>query len=264
MKRSVVILAVVFSLSVMQLYSQNQVGKDHEKDVKEAVEEAKKKAIDEAKANKDVKDGQEFGRSYNNFFDFNGPNGFYSPENDEAKRAAAKAHVDSARRAWEEAIIKGTDSFPDYMEEFAEPYRRAFEKANKEYTEEWSKNKQSFSPNNYGGVPFMTTVKHTDWFISRSLVDDSFTAVYQFEVVEDTKNVSIAITGNGWKGTINIRAYAPNGLFIDLAIDEFGNLNWRKNYAITETQYQEKIGVWKFEIKASEATGFFKISAQTY
>jgi hypothetical protein len=52
--------------------------------------------------------------------------------------------------------------------------------------------------------------------------------------------------------------------YSDIVIDEFGNLNWRKSFTISETENQDKTGEWKFEIVSAEATGFFKISLQTY
>ena len=57
----------------------------------------------------------------------------------------------------------------------------------------------------------------------------------------------------------------PNGkVYSDIMIDESGNLNWRKSFSVTEEENKEKAGAWKFQIDASKATGFFKISLQTY
>ncbi|MEI6048042.1 MAG: hypothetical protein WCS03_04020 [Bacteroidota bacterium] len=47
-------------------------------------------------------------------------------------------------------------------------------------------------------------------------------------------------------------------------IDESGNLNWRKSFTVSETENQDKTGEWKFKIDSNKATGFFKISLQTY
>ena len=57
----------------------------------------------------------------------------------------------------------------------------------------------------------------------------------------------------------------PNGkAYSDIIIDEFGNLNWRKSFKISDEENQDKTGAWKFEINSTKATGYFKISLQTY
>jgi hypothetical protein len=57
----------------------------------------------------------------------------------------------------------------------------------------------------------------------------------------------------------------PNGkTYSDISIDEFGNLNWRKSFSMSEEENQDKAGEWKFQIHASDASGFFRISLQTY
>ena len=57
----------------------------------------------------------------------------------------------------------------------------------------------------------------------------------------------------------------PNGkVYSDIMIDEYGNLNWRKSFAISEEENKDKAGEWKFQISASKATGYFKISLQTF
>jgi hypothetical protein len=57
----------------------------------------------------------------------------------------------------------------------------------------------------------------------------------------------------------------PNGkTYSDIVIDEFGNLNWRKSFSLSQDQGEDKAGPWKFDIKSSKAIGYFKISLQTY
>jgi hypothetical protein len=57
----------------------------------------------------------------------------------------------------------------------------------------------------------------------------------------------------------------PNGkVYSDIIIDEFGNLNWRKSFPVSPEENEDKAGAWKFQINASKATGFFRISLQTY
>jgi hypothetical protein len=57
----------------------------------------------------------------------------------------------------------------------------------------------------------------------------------------------------------------PGGkVYSDIVIDESGNLNYRKSFSISETENKDKAGEWKFRIEAEKATGFFRISLQTY
>jgi len=75
----------------------------------------------------------------------------------------------------------------------------------------------------------------------------------------------MTVNGDCKAGEIRIKIIMPNGkTYSDVVIDEAGNLNWRKSFNITEEENKDKAGEWKYEIKASKATGFFKISLQTY
>ncbi|HRW84315.1 MAG TPA: proprotein convertase P-domain-containing protein, partial [Bacteroidales bacterium] len=79
------------------------------------------------------------------------------------------------------------------------------------------------------------------------------------------KNVTMSVNGDCREGDIRIKITMPNGkTYSDIVIDEYGNLNWRKSFTISETENKDKTGAWKFEISSSKATGFFKISLQTY
>ena len=73
----------------------------------------------------------------------------------------------------------------------------------------------------------------------------------------------MAVFGDCSDGEINIKIVMPDGkVYADIIIDEFGNLNWRKSFNISETENQDKIGAWRYEIKSTEATGYFRISLQ--
>jgi hypothetical protein len=84
-------------------------------------------------------------------------------------------------------------------------------------------------------------------------------------VEQTAKNVVMSVNGDCKAGDIRIKIILPNGkTYSDVVIDEFGNLNWRKSFQISEDENKDKTGEWKFKIDANKATGFFRISLQTY
>ena len=107
--------------------------------------------------------------------------------------------------------------------------------------------------------------ERTTWDLSKSVKESSFTKNYSFDVDKTAKNVIMSIMGDCKSGEIRIRIVMPNGKnYSDILIDEFGNLNWRKSFNISDTENQDKTGEWKFVITSAKATGYFKIALQTY
>ena len=103
------------------------------------------------------------------------------------------------------------------------------------------------------------------WEFSKSIKDKSFSRDYTFDVEPTVKTVIMSVNGDCKSGEIRIKISMPNGkTYSDIAIDEFGNLNWRKSFTMSEEENQDKAGAWKFQIHASDASGFFRISLQTY
>jgi hypothetical protein len=95
--------------------------------------------------------------------------------------------------------------------------------------------------------------------------ENTFSRDYTFDVEKTVKNVLMSVNGDCKAGEIRIKIVMPNGkTYSDIVIDEFGNLNWRKSFNISETENQDKTGEWKFQVSSSKATGYFKISLQTY
>ena len=69
----------------------------------------------------------------------------------------------------------------------------------------------------------------------------------------------MSVIGDCKAGEIHIKIVMPNGKsYSDIMIDEFGNLNWRKSFNISETENQDKTGEWKFQIASDKATGYFQ------
>ncbi len=119
---------------------------------------------------------------------------------------------------------------------------------------------EGFYGHSYGGDSERTT-----WDFSKSVKENTFKREYTFDVEKTVNTVVMAINGDCKAGDIRIKIIMPNGKsYSDIVIDEFGNLNWRKSFTISETENQDKAGDWTFQISSNKATGFFKISLQTY
>jgi hypothetical protein len=107
--------------------------------------------------------------------------------------------------------------------------------------------------------------ERTTWDFSKSVKENTYAKTYTFDVDKTVKNVVMSVMGDCKAGEIRIKIIMPNGKnYSEIVIDEFGNLNWRKSFTITETENQDKTGEWKFQISSAKATGFFKISLQAF
>jgi hypothetical protein len=110
-----------------------------------------------------------------------------------------------------------------------------------------------------------TDSEKTTWDFSKQVKETTFSRDYSFDVEESANTVVMTIMGDCKSGAIRVKIMMPNGkVYSDIVIDEFGNLNWRKSFTISEDENKDKAGEWKFKIEAENATGFFKISLQTY
>jgi hypothetical protein len=107
--------------------------------------------------------------------------------------------------------------------------------------------------------------ERSTWDFSKTVKENTFSRDYIFGVEKTAKTVVMSVVGDCKSGEIRIKIIMPNGKnYSDILIDESGNLNWRKSFTISETGNQDKAGDWKFQISSTKATGFFKISLQTY
>ena len=119
---------------------------------------------------------------------------------------------------------------------------------------------QAFYGHSMGGDSERTT-----WDFSRSVKDNTFSRDYSFDVEKTVNSVVMSVMGDCKSGEIRIKIVMPNGKnYSDILIDESGNLNWRKSFTISDTENQDKTGEWKFQISSTKATGFFKISLQSF
>ena len=113
------------------------------------------------------------------------------------------------------------------------------------------------------GVP-RSNVETSKWELFKTIKENTFSKDYTFEIDKTTKAAIMSITGNCTAGEIRVKIVMPNGTnYLDMLIDNSGNMNWRKTITITETENQDKIGDWTCEINSSKATGQFRITIQT-
>jgi hypothetical protein len=107
--------------------------------------------------------------------------------------------------------------------------------------------------------------ERTTWDFSKQVKETSFSREYSFDVEKSANTVVMTVMGDCKTGQIKVKILMPSGkVYSDIVIDESGNLNWRKSFTISEKENKDKAGEWKFKIDAEKATGFFKISLQTY
>jgi hypothetical protein len=184
------------------------------------------------------------------------------------EQEAAMQDLDKAMQEQKIVIEKAMKDVPVDAEE-----REQFDKAVKAF--EGSRGVRSFYRN---GEPFILTPgvefygqhfnndsEGTTWEFSKSVKGTTFSRDYTLDVEATVNTVVMSVNGDCKEGEIRIKIVMPNGkVYSDIVIDEFGNLNWRKSFTISETENKDKAGAWKFDISSVKATGYFKISLQTY
>ena len=233
MKKSSLIFAVIFLVTVCTSFQRvnaqekSKEEKEKELQMQEAIDEQKKAMAEQKKAQKEVQKALEEQRSV----------------------------IDEAMRNYRFRL--DTDRFD-----------RAFR-----VYEDLGRKRSYFNGEPFFITPGVDVFTHfnigdserTTWDFSKSVKETSFSRDYTFDVESTVNTVVMAVNGNCKSGEIRIKIVMPNGkTYADIVIDEFGNLNWRKSFTISDTENQDKTGAWKFEISSSKATGYFKISLQTY
>ena len=238
MKKYGIILGVVFLVSVCsfgQEVAQEKTKKEKEKELQEAINEQKKAMIERQKIEKEA-------------------------------QMEAQKEIDKAMIIQKEAVDKAMEKVNDKAGRIDDP---EFQRVIRNYRDLG----RSWTP----GEPFLyspdlgdfynhsnSNAERTTWDFSKSIKESSFSRDYVFDVEPTAKSVVMSVSGDCKAGDIKIKIIMPGGkTFSEIVIDEFGNLNWRKSLTISETENQDKTGAWKFEIKSSKATGYFKIFFQT-
>jgi hypothetical protein len=107
--------------------------------------------------------------------------------------------------------------------------------------------------------------ERTTWDFSKYVKESTFSKQYSFDVEKTSSTVVMSVIGDCKSGEIRVKIIMPSGkTYSDILIDEYGSLNWRKSFTISEEENKDKSGEWIFKIDAAKATGSFKISLQTY
>ena len=107
--------------------------------------------------------------------------------------------------------------------------------------------------------------ERTTWDFTRNVKESTFSKQYSFDVEKTVGNVVMSVTGNCKAGEIRVQIIMPTGkTYSDILIDEFGNLNWRKSFKISDEDNTDKAGEWLFKINAKDASGYFRIFLQTF
>jgi len=234
MKKSGVIIGVFLILvctSLQQINGQERTKTEKEKELEilKAIDEQKKAMADQQRIQKDAE--VEFKK-----------------QQEEMQEALKDLQIDirSSGEAGDEVrIYNGRRGVRSY--DVAEPFM-------------FTPGVAGFYGHSFGGDSERTT-----WDFSKTVKENTFERDYTFDVEKTVKNVVMSVMGDCKAGEIRIRIVMPNGKnYSDIVIDEFGNLNWRKSFAISETENQDKTGEWEFQISSTKATGYFKISLQTY
>jgi hypothetical protein len=234
MKKGSLILAIIFLISMcsfqrIEAQNKNKEEKEKQMQLQEAIETQKKAMVDQKKAEED------------------------------ALKILEKQKMD---------IEDAMENVPMGIEE-----REKFDQAMKIFED--SRGIRSYRSS---GEPFIFTpgvefygrhigedTERTTWEFSKYMKESSISRDYTIDIESTVNNVVMAVIGDCKEGEIRIKILMPNNkVYSDVLIDESGNLNWRKSFTISETENKDKAGAWKFQIDASKASGYFKISLQTY
>jgi hypothetical protein len=231
MKKSSLILAIIFLISMSSfqvIVAQERDKGDKDKELNGLIEEQKKAMIDQKLAQ------------------------------DEARKV-----IEKSRLEFEDAMGKMKDSMFFDSDKYQKSFRNFGNHGNG-----WNFN---------NGEPFIVSPgvgfyghstgdsESTSWDFSKYVKESSFSRDYIFDVDPTANTVVMSVNGDCKSGEIHIKITMPNGkVYSDITIDESGNLDWRKSFVISDTENKEKAGAWTFGINSAKATGYFKISLQTY
>jgi len=228
----IIILLITSAASLQQLSAQDKTKEDKEKEmrIQQQIEEQKKSMADQKRAQEEALQSLQKAQEEldNSLKDIN-----VEVEVDDSDNADqdVRAHVKRINRSFR----------------FDEPYV-------------FSPGVEPFYVHSFDGDGESTT-----WEFSRKVKEKTLKSEYTFDVEKSSNSVVMSVMGDCKSGEIRVKIVMPNSkTYSDIVIDEFGNLNWRKSFTVSETENQDKTGAWKFIITSNKATGYFKISLQAY
>jgi hypothetical protein len=250
MKKSSLILVIFFLISICAIQqpvrAQEKSKEDKDKELNDLILEQKKALVDQKAAQEDMKKAME------------------KTKDDQQKTSVeVRKSIEESKKAYDDAMQELKDNGVD-----PQVFRRGFRNSGNSGTG-WafsSDKPMIISPDvNFNNFHLFGDSEGTSWEFSKSIRESSFSRDYTFDVESTANTVVMSINGDCKSGEIRIKITMPNGkLYSDILIDESGNLNWRKSFVISDTENKDKAGAWKFDINSSKATGYFKISLQTY
>ena len=244
MKKSGLFLIVLILLSAGSAFYQingqekSREDKDKEMKIQMAIEQQKKAMSEQNKAMSDQKKAQQ--EVLQDLQE-------QVSEADSLKEFEIEVAVDADGKAPKTMMIKTLDKRGDRIFRFDEPFISA-------------PDGEDFYSHSFGREN-----ESSRWEFSKSVKENTQSRDYSFDVEKSAKSVVMSVMGDCKSGEIRIKIVMPNGkVYSEIVIDEFGNLNWRKSFTISDSENQYKTGEWKFQIASKKATGFFKITLQTY
>jgi hypothetical protein len=231
MKKSVLFLIVIFltasGSSLQQLSAQDKNKEEQEKEIRiqKTIEEQKRSMADQKRAQEEALQNLQEAEALDSI------NVEVEVEAADMADKAVRAHIKRIDRSFH---FDAPDVFTSGVEPF---YFHGFDGDN----------------------------ESTSWEFSRKVKEKTLKSEYTFDVEKTANSVVMSVMGDCKAGEIRIKIVMPSGkTYSDVVIDEFGNLNWRKSFTLSETENQDKAGAWKFVISSNKATGYFKISLQAY
>jgi len=237
MKKYGLILSVVFLIMICpfrQAVAQEKTKEEKEKELQEAINEQKKAMIERQKAEQEA-------------------------------QIEFEQQMDKAKIIQKEAVDKAMERAHDNVGKIDDPEFQRIIRNYRDLGKSWTPAEPFIFSPDLGDFYLHSNGngERTTWDSSKSIKESSFSRDYVFDVEKTAKSVVMSVSGDCKAGEIKIKIIMPGGnTFSEIVIDEFGNLNWRKSLTITETENQDKTGEWKFDIKSSKATGYFKIFFQ--
>jgi len=228
----IIIFLITFVASLQQLTAQDNTKEDKEKEymIQKKIEEQKKSMSDQKRAQEEALQNLQKAQEEldNSLKDINVEVEVNDSDNADQ---AVRAHVKRINRSFR----------------FDEPYI-------------YTPGVEPFYVHSFDGDG-----ESTSWEFSRKVKEKTLKSEYTFDVEKTSNSVVMSVMGDCKSGEIRIKIVMPNGkTYSDIVIDEFGNLNWKKSFNVSESENEDKTGPWKFEIKSSKSIGYFKISLQTY
>lgn len=191
-------------------------------------------------------------------------------QQEKEKEAKLQQIIDQQKKAMQEQEMK-----TQQIEQVLREAERNMSRGN-EAIDTYVRSSRGRSSGNY--EPFVVTpnmnfqffgggedAERTTWDFTRNVKESTFSKQYSFDVEKSVGNVVMSVTGDCKAGEIRVQIIMPGGkTYSDILIDEFGNLNWRKSFKISDEENTDKTGEWQFKINAKKASGYFRIFLQTF